>query len=69
MNHIRSAGAAHVNLERLPWAAAQPLMAGFAEAGDRRGFELESSATEDEFAAEMTVAKTTTVAAFIRRPP
>jgi transposase len=31
--------------------------------------ELESSATEDEIAAEMAVAKTTTVAAFIRRRP
>src|SRR6202163_4636275 len=31
--------------------------------------ELESSATEDEIAAEMAVAKTTTVAAFTRRRP
>jgi hypothetical protein len=31
--------------------------------------ELESSATEDEIAAEMAVAKTTTVAAFIRKRP
>jgi hypothetical protein len=31
--------------------------------------ELESSATEDEIAAEMAVAKTTTVAAFTRKRP
>jgi transposase len=31
--------------------------------------ELESSATEDEIAAEMAVAKTTTVAAFVRKRP
>ena len=31
--------------------------------------ELESSATEDEIAAEMVVAKTTTVAAFTRKRP
>jgi hypothetical protein len=41
----------------------------YSGAGCGRGEELESSATEDEIAAEMAVARTTTMAAFTRKRP